>query len=264
MSEYANLFEQMVDGMQVENINYPEIINLLDASVQTVIINNNIVEYLMNDMFIAIDNNNNNNNNIIIYCEDLVNLYNIDQLEIALSILTMVRELDSENIGVNVNNTLIENYLIELRQIYSNEELDSALNVLQFALDPSIFNDVNVLLNNNGSIDNTQDNVISILYETLNEQCNTNAHIKNIEISIKEFSLDIHDCPVCYCNHEINNIIETSCNHSYCKNCIVTHIKSFKNKLTLPACPMCRKQIDRLFANNTALIEDVSRSLSNI
>jgi len=45
---------------------------------------------------------------------------------------------------------------------------------------------------------------------------------------------------------------------------LVTHIKSFKNKLTLPSCPMCRKQIDALFANNDALVDEVSMLLSNI
>jgi len=281
MSEYANIFEQVVDGMQIGNVNYTEIIYSLGANVQNIIINNNIIHYLMNIIYRVIHDNNVNDNNMVIYCEDLAILYNSDQLEMALSLLTMVREINPENIGININNTLIETYLIQLRETYSDEELDTACTILRFCLTPTIFNYVNLLSNNhinyniinnddtndNNNIENynTHQSIINTLTEMLNEpQYNATDYIKNIEISVKESTLESCDCPVCYCEHELSNIIETTCNHSYCKQCLVTHIKSFKNKLTLPSCPMCRKQIDALFTNNDALVNEVSTILSNI
>ena len=46
-----------------------------------------------------------------------------------------------------------------------------------------------------------------------------------------------YDCAVCYCSLNVENIVNTTCNHKYCKKCFFRWMK------TSPSCPLCRKNL---------------------
>ena len=47
------------------------------------------------------------------------------------------------------------------------------------------------------------------------------------------------ECSVCYCVLTLKNIVNTECNHVYCKDCFWKWTKENNN------CPMCRTPICR-------------------
>ena len=51
------------------------------------------------------------------------------------------------------------------------------------------------------------------------------------------------ECPICYNNISKNTSIQTNCNHSYCGECIGTHLTAKTN------CPMCRETVNNLIIN---------------
>ena len=47
----------------------------------------------------------------------------------------------------------------------------------------------------------------------------------------------LYDCAVCYTSLNVENIVNTTCNHKYCKKCFFRWMK------TSPSCPLCRKNL---------------------
>ena len=51
------------------------------------------------------------------------------------------------------------------------------------------------------------------------------------------------ECPICYGNIPKNVSTQTNCRHSYCSECIGTHLTTKTN------CPMCREPVNNLIIN---------------
>ena len=47
------------------------------------------------------------------------------------------------------------------------------------------------------------------------------------------------ECPTCYCDLNINNIVNAQCGHSFCKDCFWKWVNDHKKN----DCPMCRADI---------------------
>ncbi len=71
--------------------------------------------------------------------------------------------------------------------------------------------------------------------------------INKIVYSIKK-TKKTNECPICYENYNISNMIATPCNHLFCKNCIKTHATT-KRYINI-CCPLCRYDF-----NNNELID---------
>ncbi len=55
------------------------------------------------------------------------------------------------------------------------------------------------------------------------------------------------ECPTCYEDLNINNIVNTQCGHTFCKNCFWTWVNNHKKN----DCPMCRADIINKTTFNT-------------
>ena len=63
-----------------------------------------------------------------------------------------------------------------------------------------------------------------------------------------EYSTDVdeacHECPICYNEYKIGKMLLTECGHSYCRDCITTHLNTGKEC----NCPLCRTEIKNLIS----------------
>jgi hypothetical protein len=55
-------------------------------------------------------------------------------------------------------------------------------------------------------------------------------------------------CPICMETKETPNIVSTTCDHQFCKECMTTLMDS--NKYHRQCCPLCREPIHKLFCGN--------------
>lgn len=65
-------------------------------------------------------------------------------------------------------------------------------------------------------------------------------------------------CSVCYCDLTLQNILNTECNHIYCKDCFWKWTKEHNN------CPMCRKTIVTCNNERVALDEQIDHLTGSI
>jgi hypothetical protein len=48
------------------------------------------------------------------------------------------------------------------------------------------------------------------------------------------------ECPICYDDKELQNFVKLGCNHEFCKDCVISTMKTSNNKL---CCAFCRTEI---------------------
>jgi hypothetical protein len=201
-----------------------------------------------------------------------------------------LQNIDQDHILFTVNNVNLQNYLLQLREIYSNFEVDIALSLIHMSIAPTQTNYINAYepFNNNNNNNVIQNNIIynDIIHNDMiqNNIYENEEHVASgleqfpyemrldqpIQIDLK-LSLDQRtepeielECPVCYCDHVKNSTVLTNCNHSFCKECIKMHIVTFKNRSLVPTCPMCRSNISTLSCDNDMLHGEFSEFLSSI
>jgi hypothetical protein len=240
----------------------------MDPIIQEFIINNNIVDDITAEIIEAINSGNVND----YYADHLGYIYSPDQIEITVLFLRLASSfIVHGNAAESINN--IQQYVINLRNRYTEEEINMVTAVLQLSM-MSIMND-NFNINNNNIpilnnipinkmiIDNDIDyaNVFEDEPETpLGE------HVRNIEVVLHNETVEDGvecECPVCYCALETETILKTNCNHSYCKDCIVRHVTSFLTNTTVPTCPFCREHIVSIKVPNEQLVGELTQSFTN-
>ena len=78
--------------------------------------------------------------------------------------------------------------------------------------------------------------------------------------NIKE--LPVIDCPICYEDFTEDYVVKINCGHYFCNSCILnTVLKKFDiNKHELKCdCPLCRKQIQKIYGNKSILEKNLKR-----
>ena len=85
-------------------------------------------------------------------------------------------------------------------------------------------------------------------------------HVKNWNIEIVH-SLDLNDkkdinCPICYENIDIKNLIKTNCNHYYCIPCLNKIIENL-NIYRKPCCALCRICIKNIDIYDNAIMDKI-------
>lgn len=81
----------------------------------------------------------------------------------------------------------------------------------------------------------------------------------NVLIKLDELEDNLEDiCPLCLENTFHQNIIRTNCNHHYCDNCILKHIRNTQNNLSETLlCPLCRSDIYLITTFNSNICERI-------
>ena len=295
MSEYANDFEQALDGISYANIinsaiNSNNMLENMSPNVQDFIINNNVIDDITAEIIDAINSGNVND----YYADHLGYLYSPDQIEITVLFLRLASSfiVDGNN-AASINN--IQQYVINLRNRYSEEEINMVTAVLQLSImndninlninfndndnnifientiNNNIYNNINdnnmPIVNNNIFINNIIDNNVDFINVFEDEpETPLGEHVRNIDVILHNETIEDGvecECPVCYCALDTETILKTNCNHSYCKNCIVRHVTSFLTKITVPTCPFCREHIVSIQVPNEQLIGEVTQSFTN-
>lgn len=101
-------------------------------------------------------------------------------------------------------------------------------------------------------IDNLCDNFNSNRHSVINriwDMChpyrrfriNLNLNLDNEKLCVKDF-----ECPICFSETDLENIIKTGCNHQFCKNCVFQYMRSESYNNHELSCPMCRGTIETL------------------
>lgn len=81
----------------------------------------------------------------------------------------------------------------------------------------------------------------------------------NVLISLDEREDIFEDkCPMCLEIIDPQNLIRTNCNHYYCDNCVLKHIRNTQNSLSdALLCPLCRSNIDLITTFNSSVRDKV-------
>jgi len=277
MSEYANHFEQALDGISYANIinnaiNSNNILENMDPIVQYFILNNTTIDDITIEILDAINSGNVDN----YYADHLGYIYSPDQIEMTVLFLRLASTFTIDrNNNESINN--IQQYVIDLRNRYTNEEINMVMAVLQLST-LSIMNDNFNFHNNNNynnlpfynvPFNNMPMNIIdnNIDYANVFEdetEIPLGQHVRNIEVVLHNETVGAGvECPVCYCTLETATFLKTNCNHSYCKDCIVRHITSFSTKTSVPTCPFCREHIVSVKVPNEELVSELMQSFTN-
>lgn len=72
------------------------------------------------------------------------------------------------------------------------------------------------------------------------------------------------DCPVCFDSVDAKSVVITSCNHSFCANCINGYSSAIKDNTQIPNCPMCRTDITWLSFGKKQIYNEVRSHLLNL
>jgi hypothetical protein len=274
MSEYANHFEQALDGISYANIinnaiNSNNMLENMDPIIQEFIINNNVVDDITAEIIEAINSGNAN----YYYADHLGYTYSPDQIEITVLFLRLASTfiVDGNN-AASINN--IQQYVINLRNRYTEEEINMVTAVLQLSM-MSIMNDNfninnnNMLIPNNIPINNMMidDNIDYANVFEDEPDTPLGQHVRNIEVVLHNETIGAGvdcECPVCYCSLHTETFLKTNCNHSYCKDCIVRHVTSFLTKTSFPTCPFCREHIVSIKVPNEELIGELEQTFGEL
>jgi hypothetical protein len=151
----------------------------------------------------------------------------------------------------NFENDLI-NFLTQLRNVnYREEEIEPQLHEIP-NIERMIMRELFLhILNNNrvvNQLEQESENIkfnINLIHNNNNENANnTNNMLENNMM-----------CNICWDEKEQNQFIKFGCNHEFCKDCIVTSLRS--EQRNIPCCALCRSEITTLTYTN----EDIRTEL---
>lgn len=265
MSEYANGFEQTLDGIARatinENNNINDTLENMDSNFQTYIIESNLVQNITNNIINAINSGDLDNH----YYDDLNYLYSADLMEITLLFLRLATTFVS-NGNRDDSVTRIQQYVSNLREQYSDEQINTVVGVLRLSM-MYLVNENNMVIDDNVIDNNIIDNNIDYINVFANEyEYRQTERIRNIGVFVRnEINTEGHnECPVCYNEFESATLVKTNCNHLYCKECIVRHVSTFVTRECAPTCPFCREPITYVSLTNAQMVGEVIERFANI
>lgn len=67
------------------------------------------------------------------------------------------------------------------------------------------------------------------------------------------------DCPICLETYQKIQSISTNCNHTFCKDCMCSHIDHATQK---PSCPMCRTDITSMEIKDVEIFHEINKKYS--
>ena len=139
----------------------------------------------------------------------------------------------------------IENDLLTLIQAFSSErqeirepipEIDIVRTMERMLMREMMFGMMTRMLTNL----NNYNNINNVNNRNLNQKFNI---LSSIEHNDNEDINKICECSICYDEKELQNFVKLGCNHEFCKDCLITTMKTSQingNNLT---CALCRTEV---------------------
>jgi len=154
------------------------------------------------------------------------------------------------NESANTNNNIYINAIINKYKYYTIQMLDEEIEnmIEEDSTDNEIINEDYDLLSvssYNSSLDDNENDELEITWTIDRTGTNNLINKKTIQdfpISyIKNTTINILECNICYENQKIQNFIKLQCKHEFCNSCIDKQL--FNN---ISCCAFCREQINYL------------------
>lgn len=83
-------------------------------------------------------------------------------------------------------------------------------------------------------------NVNNVNNRNLNQKFNI---LSSIEHNINEDINEICECSICYDEKELKNFVKLGCNHEFCKDCLITTMKTSQINGNTLSCALCRSEV---------------------
>lgn len=105
------------------------------------------------------------------------------------------------------------------------------------------------IINNNNNNDNKFDILLSI---ENNDEGNKFCENKN----------NNYECSICYDEKEITNFVKLGCNHNFCKDCIITTMKTNQTNNRKLCCALCRSEIKSIITRENSIHSEIAKFVS--
>ena len=87
---------------------------------------------------------------------------------------------------------------------------------------------------------NNANNANNVNNRNLNQKLNI---LSSIEHNEKEDINEICECSICYDEKELKNFVKLGCNHEFCKDCLITTMKTSQINGNNLSCALCRTEV---------------------
>lgn len=138
------------------------------------------------------------------------------------------------------------NFLTQLRNINYREEREPELHDIP-NIERMVMRELFLYIFSNNLVNQEQrpDNIkfnINVITKTPVKNKNKNENEQNLENIM---------CNICWDEKEKNKFVKFGCNHEFCKDCIVTSLRS--EQRNTPCCALCRSKINTITCTNEAI-----------
>ena len=80
----------------------------------------------------------------------------------------------------------------------------------------------------------------------------------------EEKTTETFECPICYEEKTVDVRVMPSCQHGYCKDCIIQHLNVFRQEHREATCAYCRDTYYCMEVLNPLVYEEVSQCIRNV
>lgn len=156
------------------------------------------------------------------------------------------------------------NLLVEFYYQNVSQDLNTLTGMLNMITDENYEKYTDEILINSVSLNLTFEIEEMILfYVYLYRPPQRKFNIQLVTNSQKQGSNTNIECPICYETFPQAQIIQTSCGHNYCKECLMKYFKSLNGSNVVPTCACCRKVIIMLEIMNKKLRNEIQKKYCN-
>lgn len=72
------------------------------------------------------------------------------------------------------------------------------------------------------------------------------------------------ECAICMEEHDVSNRVTPTCNHEYCKDCMINHLNMFRNNRQKATCAYCRQEYVCIEILDKNALDEVSHYIRNV
>ena len=124
---------------------------------------------------------------------------------------------------------------------------------------------------------NQEENISSIVRDLYEDFDNVNENVldriilytidplpQQLQQSVEEKATETFECPICYEEKTLDVRVVPSCQHSYCKDCIIQHLNTFRRQNREATCACCRDTYYCMEVLNPVVYEELSQCIRNV
>jgi len=102
-------------------------------------------------------------------------------------------------------------------------------------------------------------NLNNVNNANLNQKLNI---LSSIEHNDNEDINEICECSICYDEKELHNFVKLGCNHDFCKDCLITTIKTSQINGNNLSCALCRSQVKSVKSRTHNVYSEVAEFIA--